>query len=401
MNESLAPEIFQAILLQVVDPRDPKQAWVEIVDQRRTLCYVSKYWEKMVAGFSELWTPITIQRFTTPSLLSRCLKCCGEDRVIDITMDLGAWKVTAKDKVLTNVKSVPMDQFLEMIDGVLMPFANRIASMSVENEKEREVSMVANMMAEHSWPRLQKLALKPSWYDGSPRRAFALPQVHQINDFQLDIISPRQVPISIFPTLHILALRESLNGHWNAFEVVIRQLTDIRQLKLDKVTVTRPHPNIAVRMADTLHTLHFYYENTGQAEILGALDISRLDRLSIRAYDNGDLRDAITSNPSVFAHSREISICQRNDDTQEGTFAALVAMRDVVCLDMGLCGSLGVEALKEFVRQGRELSSLENVDCGGVFNAQDMEYIAGGRFAQNFRVMQHGQVVGKEQGQNN
>ncbi|KAK7032019.1 hypothetical protein R3P38DRAFT_2774467 [Favolaschia claudopus] len=290
-----------------------------------------------------------------------------------ITIDLGPCNATPKNKSMESVKSAPLQRFLQMIDEVSMPFANRISSMTVENETEEEVKMVTDLMAQYSWPRLQKLALKPSRYDRSPRRAFALPHNHQISDFHLNIASPRQSPLSIFPSVHALTLRESHNGEWNAFDDIMRALIQIRPLRLDKIKTTKPHPNRSVKMADTLHMLHFCDENAEQAGILQGLEVGLLDRLTIRAYDSSDLRHATSSNPSMFAHSQAVSISQRNDDTREGSLAALMGMRDVVRLDMELCGSVCVAALRDFVSQDGEVNCFEDVRCGGEFNAEDMQ----------------------------
>ncbi|KAK6977259.1 hypothetical protein R3P38DRAFT_2775091 [Favolaschia claudopus] len=268
---------------------------------------------------------------------------------------LGPCNATPKNKSMESVKSAPLQRFLQMIDEVSMPFANRISSMTVENETEEEVKMVTDLMAQYSWPRLQKLALKPS------------------SDFHLNIASPRQSPLSIFPSVHALTLRESHNGEWNAFDDIMRALIQIRPLRLDKIKTTKPHPNRSVKMADTLHMLHFCDENAEQAGILQGLEVGLLDRLTIRAYDSSDLRHATSSNPSMFAHSQAVSISQRNDDTREGSLAALMGMRDVVRLDMELCGSVCVAALRDFVSQDGEVNCFEDVRCGGEFNAEDMQ----------------------------
>ncbi|KAK6992590.1 hypothetical protein R3P38DRAFT_3225225 [Favolaschia claudopus] len=367
MDASLPTEVFQAILLEVVDHRDPNESWVEIVDQRLTLCSVCRYWREVASGYTELWTAITVQRFTNHHLLCYCLEHCGDQRDMTITIDLGPWNATLKNKSMKSVKSAPLERFLKMIDEVLMPFANRIASITVKNETEQEIKMVTDLMAQYSWPRLRKLALRPSWNDGSLRRAFALPQHHRISHFRLRVASPRQFPLSVFASLHELTLQESHNGDWKAFDNIMRASVEIRCLRLDKVETTIPHPSRSVKMADTLHTLHFCYENPRQAGLLQGVDVGPLERLTVQAYGSSDLRQAIFNNPSMFAHSRDISISQRNDDTRKGSFAALLAMCDVVHLDMARCGSMGVAALREFVSQDGELKCLEVVRCGVIW----------------------------------
>ncbi|KAK6992747.1 hypothetical protein R3P38DRAFT_2801881 [Favolaschia claudopus] len=365
MDASLPTEVFQAILLEVVDHRDPNENWVEIVDQRLTLCSVCRYWREVASGYTELWTAITVQRFTNHHLLCYCLEHCGDQRDMTITIDLGPWNATLKNKSMKSVKSAPLERFLKIIDEVLMPFANRIASITVKNETEQEIKMVTDLMAQYSWPRLRKLALRPSWNDGSLRRAFALPQHHRISHFHLRVASPRQFPLSVFASLHELTLQESHNGDWKAFDNIMRASVEIRCLRLDKVETTIPHPSRSVKMADTLHTLRFCYENPRQAGLLQGVDVGPLERLTVQAYGSSDLRQAIFNNPSMFAHSRDISISQRNDDTRKGSFAALLAMCDVVHLDMARCGSMGVAALRDFVSQDGELKCLEVVRCGG------------------------------------
>ncbi|KAK7050395.1 hypothetical protein R3P38DRAFT_2763625 [Favolaschia claudopus] len=345
MDASLPTEVFQAILLEVVDHRDPNENWVEIVDQRLTLSSVCRYWREVASGYTELWTAITVQRFTNHHLLCYCLEHCGDQRDMTITIDLGPWNATLKNKSMKSVKSAPLERFLKMIDEVLMPFANRIESITVKNETEQEIKMVTDLMAQYSWPRLRKLALRPSWNDGSLRRAFALPQHHRISHFHLRVASPRQFPLSVFASLHELTLQESHNGDWKAFDNIMRASVEIRCLRLDKVETTIPHPSRSVKMADTLHTLHFCYENPRQAGLLQGVDVGPLERLTVQAHGSSDLRQAISNNPSMFAHSRDISISQRNDDTRKGSLAALLAMCDVVHGTVRVNGRSSIERL--------------------------------------------------------
>ncbi|KAK6992867.1 hypothetical protein R3P38DRAFT_3224789 [Favolaschia claudopus] len=395
MHQSLPTEMVEAILLEALDPSNPNTTWVDFVDLRRTLCLVCKIWKTLVEGHSTLWSTITIQRFSTPALLRRCMDIYkGTDAVL--TIDARARKDTVKDKKLQKVENVHMDRFLAMIGAEVMPSAWKVARVTVKSGGETEIEQVTNLLAQHSWPSLQALALQPSSNMGAAPRVFDLPQTHQITTLHLDTASPRHIPLSVFPSLHDLALRNSDCGHWNGFETILHLLTHIRRLTLDKIKIAGWHSDRVVQMPDTLDTLRFSYESVEGAAVLARLEIGGLETLEIRAYGGRDLRDAVASNPSIFARSRKITVAQRHDselETREATLAVLHAMHDVVRLDMACFGPPGVAALKEFVSKGGQLEDLEEVKCGGIFNEADMQYIAGGKFGQKFVIMQHGGVV--------
>ncbi|KAK7019587.1 hypothetical protein R3P38DRAFT_2782913 [Favolaschia claudopus] len=344
MHQSLPTEMVEAIFLEALDPSNPNTTWVDFVDLRRTLCLVCKIWKTLVEGHSTLWSTITIQRFSTPALLKRCMDIYkGTDAVLTID-------ARARERYRERQETAESPKRLYG----LLPGDDRRGGDAFgleSSEGDREIRRRSRDRAGYKPAGATQLAALTGTGTAAIEQHGG--GTKSITTLHLDTASPRHIPLSVFPSLHDLTLRNSNCGHWNGFETILHLLTHIRHLTLDKIKIAGWHSDRVVQMPDTLDTLRFSYETVEGAAVLARLEIGRLETLEIRAYGNRDLRDAVASNPSIFARSRKITVAQRHDselETREATLAVLHAMHDVRSTRHGMfrtTGRGGVEGIRE------------------------------------------------------
>ncbi|KAK6972143.1 hypothetical protein R3P38DRAFT_3240528 [Favolaschia claudopus] len=388
MCSSLPIETLQAIQKETI-ALDTN--WVDIVDQRRTLCLVSHFWKDAADQCVALWTSIDIQRFTTPKLLRRCLSCCPDESSTSITIDLASPTHVNKAGKEETVNCVSIETLLEMLTRHLASASNKVVKVQIVNGPESHVRRLGDWFALHRWPRLQSLALKPMWSDMADVGELSFPHTHNIASLEIDGISLLSVPRSLRRALRELTLRGSSSAAWIGFWNAMSEASSLEQLVLDRVSI--PHSNsMQFAQLNALRRLHVYCEHPTEADVVTGLDVSALDLLQVRALRDASIQDVVLANATIFARSKSVVLLQRYD-VGGPVLAALRVMRDVSHLNIGYCGAEGADALAEFVVEGGCLRSLQEVQCGGIFNEALMEVIAGGQFASDFTIVQQGRTV--------
>ncbi|KAK7018955.1 hypothetical protein R3P38DRAFT_3200164 [Favolaschia claudopus] len=388
MCPSLPIETVQAIQVETI-ALDTNL--VDIVDQRRTLCLVSRFWKDAAEQCAALWTSIDVQRFTTAIFLRRCLSRCSEGSSTSITIHLDFPKHVKKSGKDEIVNCMSTEMLLDMLTCELAPASKKVVKLQIVDGPESDVRRVVDWFAVHPWPRLQRLALKSMWTDVVGADEMSFPLTHQISSLEIVDISLLSVPSSLRHALRELTLRGSSSGESIGFWNAMSEASSLEKLVLDRVCIP-PSNSTQFAQLKALRSLYVCCEHSTEAAVVAGLDVCALDLLEVRAIRDASIQDVVRANATIFACSKSVVLLQRYD-VGGSVLAALRVMRVVSHLDVGYCGAEGATALAEFVVEGGYLRSLQEVMCGGVFNESLMEIIAAGQFASNFTIIQQGRLV--------
>ncbi|KAK7014246.1 hypothetical protein R3P38DRAFT_2787775 [Favolaschia claudopus] len=169
------------------------------------------------------------------------------------------------------------------------------------------------------------------------------------------------------------------HGGWARLATVLEECARLASLTMIQLALAESDNHRRVKLLTLRKLMIHFTEDTG-ISFMGNLEAPNLITLDIAAMGRGKLLDAVDANPGVFETCEEITLLQRTD-VVESTTSALRAMQQVRTLDIGYCGPGAVESLKMFVQEGRQLSRLERVQCGGIFDEEAMELIVKGQFS--------------------
>ncbi|KAK7021265.1 hypothetical protein R3P38DRAFT_3197152 [Favolaschia claudopus] len=384
------PEIIEEIMLDAIQTHS---SWLDLVDQRLQMSLVCRDWGTIATNFPSLWTSMTIRTFSSVKLLRLCVKNAKLSK-LSITLDIRHTEKANWRGSHVIVKSRTPDEMEQMLADALAPASDRVEELVIQGGRESETRQIIKWMVSYDWPTLHSITLSATLCD-TRGQSLTFANIHDISRLRIERMHPLQNAQALHQKITELHLDQTTHRHggWARLATVLEECARLASLTMIQLALAESDNHRRVKLLTLRKLMIHFTEDTG-ISFMGNLEAPNLITLDIAAMGRGKLLDAVDANPGVFETCEEITLLQRTD-VVESTTSALRAMQQVRTLDIGYCGPGAVESLKMFVQEGRQLSRLERVQCGGIFDEEAMELIVKGQFSDRFAIEQNGRRITK------